>query len=209
MIQMNLQLFGEYCTSSNCIGSCVANCMEVCADCSNYCKDGCKGSCVQFCIESCADCSNTCKGCTGCTSCTSCSGCSGCSGCGGACSYSCTGTCTGDCDNACKSTEASSVIANLANNISQGHIIRADDFMQLKQAICKEVTRRKKIPLNSHAPIINTKAIAAQAQEIFDNIKKVNSNKFKTIEKYTSVKVDTLQEARTYIQTLMTENLKK
>lgn len=232
MLSMNLQLFGcascnSWCDNScaincgtgcnaGCDGGCGGGCGMQCSTCGSGCTGACKGGCLNSCTGSCdgnckGSCDDTCKG--GCKG--GCGSCTGCTGCGGACSYSCTGSCDdtckdgckGDCDNACKSTEASNVIANLASNISRGNKIQMRDFISLKNAIHNELKRRNKSLPNDD--IDGKKVLAEHAQKIFDDIKFINSSKAKNIVKGECIKADTLSEAKTYIQTLMTENIKK
>lgn len=207
---------------SGCYGSCKTGCTDACTSCVGTCVTGCTGTCTTGCsscsgncIGTCTSCSGTCSGsCSGCSGCSSCSG--SCSGCSGSCSgcsgcTSCSGTCSGDCNNACQSTSAAQTIADLGSNIAINNPVRVNDFKQLRDAIHNELSRRNKtIPSDGYTvePAVNSKILIEHAQKVFDDIKVMDSTKFKTINNTTIVKTDTYNDAITYIQTLMNQNIK-
>ncbi|WP_242652549.1 hypothetical protein [Clostridium kluyveri] len=55
---------------------------------------------------------------------------------------------------------------------------------------------------------MNSKILVEHAQKIFDDIKVMDSSKFKTINNTTIIKASTYTDAITYIQTLMNQNIK-
>ncbi|MCH4199291.1 MAG: hypothetical protein LKF87_03710 [Clostridium tyrobutyricum] len=202
--------------TTGCGTSCSLSCSATCENnCIGSCNNGCTANCIDTCAtecSGCSSCSGTCRGsCSGCSGCSSCSGtcrgsCSGCSGCS-----SCSGTCSGDCNNACKSTEAPQTIANLASNIKAGNPIKVNDFKRLRDAIHNELSRRNKtIPSDSYVvePAVNSKILVEHSQKVFDDIKVMDSTKFKTIDNTTIIKASTYTDAITYIQTLMNQNIK-
>ena len=154
------------CTST-CSGSCFESCSEFCAygcgtdcsgcctetcvaDCYGYCASGCSASCGRSCSVHCREycqsaCSNNCGFC--------------CSGlcldtcietCSDGCQMNCTGTCSGDCNNACTAANEIAIINAIGDNLIQNHIIRAEDFIELKQGVEDELTRRGKGDKISH-----------------------------------------------------------
>ena len=141
------------CTSctGGCSGSCDGDCGGSCRGCTGGCSGGCRGcsGCSGTCKETCSGCTGNCSGscknscsasCTGtCTnSCTSCTG---------NCTGGCQANCTGECDNACTGDNQAEIIAHLGENIAIGHIVKAMDYIELKNAMDNEYRRRgKEIP---------------------------------------------------------------
>ena len=144
------------CSCTGCTSGCTG-CDGSCFSCEGSCYDGCKGcdgSCTSCkgCSGGCSgNCSGTCNGCSGscqgtcknsCSS--SCTSCSGCSGCTGSCSGGCKVNCQGECDNSCTADNQAEIIAHLGDNIAVGNIIKAMDYVELKNAIENEYRRRGK-----------------------------------------------------------------
>ena len=132
---------------SGCSGSCSTTCSTACSEncttaCSSGCSNDCKASCQMECEHNCAFyCTDTCSG-TCSNACTD--------TCSGACSNTCSGTCNGDCNNACTAANEIAIINAIGDNLIQNHIIRAEDFIELKQGVEDELTRRGKGDKISH-----------------------------------------------------------
>ena len=132
---------------SGCSGSCSTTCSTACSEncttaCSSGCSNDCKASCQMECEHNCAFyCADTCSG-TCSNACTD--------TCSGACSNTCSGTCNGDCNNACTAANEIAIINAIGDNLIQNHIIRAEDFIELKQGVEDELTRRGKGNKISH-----------------------------------------------------------
>lgn len=78
----------------------------------------------------------------------------------------------------CTATSQASVIANLGANIVRGNIIKAADFLEVKQAISKEYTRRGKSSPPAYNPAVTAgKPIKLNAiSQIFDDCYNFNSS---------------------------------
>jgi hypothetical protein len=86
-----------------------------------------------------------------------------------------------------------------------------NDFKQLRDTMHNELSRRNKtIPNDAYTinPALNSKILVEHSQKIFDDIKIMDANKFKTINLNNITKAETYSEAITYIQTLMNQNIK-
>jgi len=101
----------------------------------------------------------------------------------------------------------SQVMDTLGDNINRDEIIRFNDFDSLRQVVEKELQRRAK----TYTPttITGSFVTASNAQKIFNNLKILDSNKFKAININTITKAATYDEAIVYLKTLMQENLRK
>jgi hypothetical protein len=90
-------------------------------------------------------------------------------------------------------------------------MVKVNDFKQLRDAMHNELSRRKKtIPNDVYTinPALNGEILVEHSQKVFDDIKVMDVNKFKTISLGNITKAETYTEAITYIQTLMNQNIK-
>lgn len=213
------------------LGRCSAQCENGCGDCDGSCRGTCDGGCSGDCEGGCSgSCDSTCRGnCDGCSGCgsgcaNSCSGCSntcrgGCTSCSGNCSGSCTNTCQGSCqetcntkcNTACTSVEAAQAIANLGANIAMGHIIKAVDYVQLKQAMDNEYSRRNKpVPSGfvttpqSGKPVIH-EIIQKVLVDVYNYDGQAAHDWRNTFQVNDIANADKLQPAIVYIKTLMSQ----
>lgn len=193
------------CTSCDlaCVGGCSDNCNVNCAGgCLNTCTTSCTNACTAACMGGCGGCANSCYG--GCTSCQGCSSCSGCS--------ACTGTCTGYCDNSCTAANSAQVIANLGSNILAKGIFIAGDFSDLKTAIRNEFSRRSKtLPTGdsySVNPAIGVVLSKEHIQRVLDDVHTFNSSQNQSVGIGNVVKTSDSASTISYIQTLMSQNVR-
>ncbi len=172
------------CSCTGCTSGCTG-CTGTCFSCEGSCYDGCKGcdgSCTSCkgCQGGCSgSCSGTCNGCSGscqgtcknsCSS--SCTSCSGCSSCTGSCSGGCKTNCQGKCDNSCTADNQAEIIAHLGDNIAVGNIIKAMDYIELKNAMDNEYRRRgMAVPEDfSKQPIPGERVILEVAQKVLTDV---------------------------------------
>jgi hypothetical protein len=169
------------------------------ASCSS-CNSSCSGSCGYNCSGS--GCSGGCTaGCGG-----DCSGCSG--SCGSGCRGACSGTCGDKCNTACTADNQAEVIANLGSGIVKGQPIKAEDIIEVKNAIVNEFKRRNKTGYTTYTvePSNGSLILYEHGRKIledcynFDNSKdwRININKSGIV-----AKADSLTDAIEYIKTLM------
>lgn len=181
-----------YCNS--CKDECAMDCSDICdGGCNEYCGTTCSKECIFTCDDACLSCGGVCS-----------------SNCSGGC-YGCDSTCDSACDNACKTDSAPETISNLGINIKQGEIIKSEDFKELKTAIENELKRRNKsnlISANSNPTNIGNIVHKEHIQNIFSDIKSIDSSKTQSIDSTDIVYVKDLKEAAKSIQLFMNENLK-
>jgi hypothetical protein len=178
--------------SGNCTASCKGSCTATCADdCTGGCKGGCNTTCNTGCNTTCtATCANDCTG---------------------GCKTTCTGTCSGDCNNACLSSSASATIANLGANIKNHGQVQPNDFIELKNAITYEISRRNYDLSSAYdysvQPASGVPIYREYAQKIFDEVHYFNSAKTPIVTDGI-IRTSDFTDTISYIQSLMSANVK-
>jgi hypothetical protein len=184
-----------------CTGSCSSSCGNNCSgDCEGGCSGGCNTTCTGKCASSCSgSCDGGCKGdCEG--------GCSG--GCGSECRGACSGTCGDKCNTACTADNQAENIANLGSGIAKGKPIKAEDILEVKNAIVNEFKRRNKTGYTTYTvePSNGSPILYEHGRKILEDCYNFNNSKDWRININKSgivAKADSLTDAIEYIKTLM------
>ena len=191
--------------STSCGGGCKTGCTGCDSSCSGTCKTGCDSSCTGTCKTGC---DGSCK--TGCSSCSG--GCSGCSGCSGGCS-GCSGGCT-SCDNACSNANMQNMIKTLGENILVKGYIKDEDFLDLRNTMAAELTRRGKASLVenfTNTPTHGNYTYPEHMLRTYNMVQKLNSSidyRSKAVAG-NIIKMDDIDEVISHIRKLITQQVKK